>query len=293
MGWKQISPKQARETIVAAIDGGINFFDCSDFYGRGKAEELLGHALPKSDSQIVIATKVGLLPSLVPGTNRLARDFSASHIRASLEASLRRLGRECIDLYQLHNPDVETLRSDETWTTLKKLKEAGKINYIGVSLSTSRFETACFGDLIKNSLVSSIQIQYSLMHIDLATLIDNWETDDCAIIARSPFEHGFLTGKYLAPEQFPANDHRSRKFDIDTAKRVQEFLRHMSAMFPDRSSAEVALLYVVSSPQIALTLFGATSAQQVRQNVKLLEKPKLTEEERAAIRQVAEKYFHQ
>ncbi|MGI0015156.1 MAG: aldo/keto reductase, partial [Nitrososphaera sp.] len=258
----------------------------------GKAEELLGHMLPKSDSGIVIATKVGLLPSLVPGTSRLARDFSTSHIRASLEASLSRLRRECIDLYQLHNPDVETLRSDETWTTVEKLKEAGKIKYFGVSLSTSRFEPACFGDLIKNPLVSSIQIQYSLMHIDLATSIDNWETDDCGIIARSPFEHGFLTGKYGASEQFPADDHRSRKFDIDTTKRVQEFLHHISAMFPDRSSAEVALLYVVSSPKITLTLFGATSAHQVRQNSKLLEKPNFTEEERMAIRQVAEKCFH-
>lgn len=290
-GWRNIAKTQARNTISAAIDAGINFFDSSDFYGLGTAEELLGDTIPKSNTQVLIATKVGIIPSLVPGTTKLDRNFSSGYIESALDASLARLRREHIDLYQLHGPALKAL-PDETWSTLERLKATGKIRYIGVSLKSSGFDSADFNLLNHNPLVSSIQTRYNLIHIQQANFIDSVRADNLAILARSIFQHGFLTGKYSSLSEFSRDDHRSAKFSEDLMIKVDYFFRQARSIIgEDIRPFEIPLRYTLSSPNITLGIIGATSAEQIRENIEVSRKPLLTEEQRQRIGLIAETIF--
>lgn len=290
-GWQDITNTQARNTISAALDAGINFFDSSDFYGLGAAEELLGDTIPKSDTRIVIATKVGIIPSLVPGTTKLDRNFSPEYIEAALNASLTRLRREYIDLYQLHGPSLKAL-PDETWSALERLKASGKIRYIGVSLKSSGFNSADFNLLIRNPLISSIQTRYNFIHIQQANFIDSVKADDIAVLARSIFQHGFLTGKYSSLREFSKDDHRSEKFSEELMIKVGSFLQQArSVIGEDVSACEIPLRYALSSPNITVGIIGATSPEQIRENTEASEKPVLTEEQRLRIGSIAETIF--
>jgi aryl-alcohol dehydrogenase-like predicted oxidoreductase len=292
IGWRPIPYEQAKGIVHTAIDAGVTFIDSSDFYGRGKAEELIGDAIPRTNRQVVIATKGGLLPEFEPGTTHLKRDFSANHLESSLNASLRRLKRDTIDLYQLHGPTKETVR-DETWESLERFMAAGKIRYIGVSMKSNRFSKLDFDSFIQNPLVSTIQVKYNLLHANQGDLIESSEIGSCALVARSPFGHGFLTGTYSFPEQFSVEDHRRRKFEPQLAHNVSDFFREIAAILPDLDGgySELSLQYVVSNPKISLTIVGATSEHQIRKNISALEKGILNETERAIMTHLAKRIF--
>jgi aryl-alcohol dehydrogenase-like predicted oxidoreductase len=291
VGWRSVDKTQARNTIAAALDEGINFFDSSDFYGLGAAEELLGEMLPKSTPDIVVATKVGLIPSLKPGTTKLDRNFSAGHIESALNASLVRLRRDYVDLYQLHGPELKTL-PDETWGALERLKASGKIRHVGVSLKSSGFDNADFNLLTHHPLVTFVQTRYNLIHIRQANFIDGAQVEGLDILARSIFEHGFLTGRYSSSSEFPADDHRSTKLSAELLTKVDAFFRQVRATFSeDTRPFEIPLRYTLSSPNVALGIIGATSAEQVKENVEAAGKPPLTEAERQHIGSIAEAIF--
>jgi aryl-alcohol dehydrogenase-like predicted oxidoreductase len=291
VGWKSIGSTQARNTISAAIDKGINFFDSSDFYGLGAAEELLGDTIPKSNTQVVIATKVGIIPSLIPGTTKLDRNFSTEYIESSLNASLTRLKREHIDLYQLHGPTLKKL-PDETWETLERLRTKGKIRCIGVSLKSGGSNSDDFNALVNNPLVSSIQVRYNLMYGEEADFVDKGQSGDLAVLARSIFQHGFLTGKYSPSSEFSADEYRSTKFSADLMTKVDSFFQQVRSLLGDELKPfEIPLRYTISSPSVGLAIIGATSEEQVRENIRMSEKPLLTEEERRKIRVIAETTF--
>lgn len=292
IGWRPIPYEQAKDIVRVAVDAGITFIDSSDFYGRGKAEEIIGDAIPGTNRQVVIATKGGLLPEFEPGTTHLKRDFSALHLESSLNASLRRLKRDTIDLYQLHGPTRETVKN-ETWESLERFIAAGKIRYVGVSMKSNRFSKLDFDSFIRNPLVSTIQVKYNLLHVNQGDLIESSEIGGCALMARSPFGHGFLTGTYSFPEQFSVEDHRRRKFGPQLAQKVSDFFREVTAILPDHDGeySELSLRYVVSNPKISLTIVGATSEHQIRRNISALEKGTLSEEERAIMTHLAKRIF--
>jgi aryl-alcohol dehydrogenase-like predicted oxidoreductase len=192
LGWPLIEERVSQRVIDTAIELGVNFFDCSDFYGLGRAEALLGDALGRLRKNIVVATKVGLLPRLRPGTTDLDRSFSAAHIQRSAEASLRRLRRDTIDLYQLHGPGAEVLDQDETWRALDRLKSSGAIRYVGVSLGSSESRMTALDRWLNVPSLSVVQVEYSLADPLRARELDSVDTRGKTIIARSVFAHGLL-----------------------------------------------------------------------------------------------------
>ncbi|MGH7716862.1 MAG: aldo/keto reductase, partial [Vulcanimicrobiaceae bacterium] len=122
---------QARECLAAALDRGINFFDTSDLYGAGRSETLLGSALRGARENAIIATKAGLLPH---SGFTMPQDLSPTHLRQALEASLRRLVTDHVELYLLHSPDLSSLRANtEIFETLEELRDAGKVRALGLS----------------------------------------------------------------------------------------------------------------------------------------------------------------
>jgi aryl-alcohol dehydrogenase-like predicted oxidoreductase len=291
VGWKSIPRSQAENTIRAALDAGINFIDTSDFYGEGQAEELIGQTVPKS-TEVVIATKGGLLPDFDLGTDNVKRDFGPKHIEQALHGSLRRLKRQTVDLYQLHGPASMSV-PDETWETLERLRMSGKLRYIGVSIKSRQLADVNLDSFLHNPLVSTIQIKYNLQEATRGFALDKTDIKNCALLARSPLGHGFLTGKYASPEQFSKDDHRRRKVPAQFLEQLGLFFRDVNAVFqcPFDSYAELALRFVVSSPVISLTIVGATASEQIADCVRIVERGQLSNNQREVIYDITRKHF--
>lgn len=202
--WKPLDEKEALNLLKAAYDGGINFFDTAPVYGLGYAEELLRKAFGNSD-KVIIATKTGL--RWKDKTRRsIYPDLSSASLNFEIEQSLKRLGRDVIDIYQVHLPDPKT-PIEETFTTLKKLQEAGKIRYIGVSnytvemiMSAKKFVT-----------ISTCQPRFNFLDQKAsASLLPYCKKNKISTLIYSPLASGLLTGKYNKESVF--DDWRSGNY---------------------------------------------------------------------------------
>ena len=131
IGWGGVDDAASLRAIEAAFDAGVTFFDTSDAYGAGRSEVLIGKALRAKRDQVVIATKVGNRTS---ADGKWVKDFSKQWILEGIEASLKRLGMEYVDLYQLHSPTDTADYREEAFEALEALKVKGKIRYYGVSV---------------------------------------------------------------------------------------------------------------------------------------------------------------
>jgi len=201
LGCMSLNPeKEARSiaTVHRAFELGINFFDTADVYGRGQSELILGKALREGGiprDKIVIASKCGIIfKGMSPDYIYKAYDLSPSYIKASCEASLKRLGVETIDLYQPHRIDYLT-HPEETSRALEDLKTAGKIRHIGVSNYTVDEIRA----IATYSRIESLQTRFSLLHLEpletgLASVCLEKKMN---ILAYSPLQRGVLAGGRL------------------------------------------------------------------------------------------------
>src|SRR5262245_3387014 len=246
MGWKPVARSLQEATIRAAVEAGISFFDTADIYGRGVAEDLLGALLPGFAPEAVIETKVGLLPETTEDGSDIRRSYSPGHIVRSLDASLRRLRRPHVDLYLLHGPPVEVLRAGEAWEALERAVEAGKVRHAGVSLSSGSVSEA-LDVVLQVPFVRVIQLKYSLAHPDAARHARRAADAGRAVVARVPFGHGVLLGKYAGRSAFAAEDHRRRRLSDEWIARANRFRERLRAALPDRAlnPVEVPLLWLL------------------------------------------------
>ena len=201
----RIDAEQTQAVVDAAIDAGITLFDTSDTYGVGASEELLGRALGSRRDDVVVATKFGMDMGGANGPDWGAR-ASRRYVRRAVEASLRRLGTDHIDLYQLHQPDLVTPIA-ETLEALTELVTEGKVRYLGCS-NFAAWEvvdahwTAARGGLCP---FVSAQNEYSLYNRAAEEeLIPALEHLGVGLIAYFPLAYGLLTGKYRRGEPAPA-----------------------------------------------------------------------------------------
>jgi aryl-alcohol dehydrogenase-like predicted oxidoreductase len=260
VGWGTVDDRDSIAAIKKALEVGITFFDTADVYGEGHSEELLGECL-EGNRECVIATKVG--------NARTARgpvkDFSEKHIRESLEGSLRRLRRDVIDVYQLHNPPPDVLDKDDVFDLLEDLKKEGKIKAIGVSITT-------IGEgiyLIERRKVQCLQVLFNILNQEPAKkLIPLAETYGVGIIARVPLASGLLTGKFGPEHRFAKDDNRANYL---TPKRLQEALEKvekLKQLIKDSglSLPQVALAFLLRFPAVNSAIPGAKTPAQVEQN---------------------------
>jgi aryl-alcohol dehydrogenase-like predicted oxidoreductase len=285
LGWRELPKQQIVATLRAALDVGINFFDTSDFYGAGRAEELLREGLGAEAKSVIIATKGGLIPRFLKGTTQLSRDFSPVHIRDAVCHSLKRLNRDYIDLYQLHGPDLPLSQKDDVWATLSVLVAEGKIRFFGVSLGSKTLDLSAWGE----RGVATIQTRYNLLHPDEITVVERWRSANCCVIARSVFEHGLIFGKHFGLSQLPASDHRARKL-LDVGEAANRLRRELSTATLSRqySIPEIALLFPLGSSNVCIVLTGATSPAQVFQNSEAIIHEPMDHEDRQAIMRIAQ-----
>lgn len=198
-GWGPNPPdEQVIEAIHAGIRAGVNWVDTAEIYGRGKSEELVGRAL-KDQQDTLVFTKLAPKPS--------GSGFAKDEVRKGVEGSLDRLGRDHIDLYQLHWPDDE-VAVEETWSEMAEIKEEGLVSFIGVS----NFDRELIERCEKIAHVDSLQPHFSLLHTrGRGDLFPFCKENGTGIICYGPMAYGLLTGAVTTETGFSDDDWRSGK----------------------------------------------------------------------------------
>ena len=263
IGWGRTNDDDSLAAIRRARELGINFFDTADSYGFGRSESLLGIVLARYRSDVVLATKVGVVKN---AAGELRKDFSRSHISIAVDGSLKRLRTDYIDLYQLHNPTVADLQRGEIQDAMERLQDAGKIRYWGVSVSTIEDGV----EIVNNGWGYALQVLYNVLNQAPAeTLFPLAKERGYGIIARVPLASGLLSGKYRQDATFPKDDVRQ---NFLTAKRVQEAIARVDEVRSivggaARSATEGALRFVLANDAVSTTIPGARIVRQVEANV--------------------------
>jgi aryl-alcohol dehydrogenase-like predicted oxidoreductase len=272
-------PKTASETLEgaqalvdAALDAGITFFDVADIYGRpaGRSEELLGATLGSRRDQVVLGTKFGMDASGANGPDFGARG-SRRYIRSAVEASLKRLNTDWIDLYQFHQPDPLT-PIHETLAALDELVMAGKVRYIGHS-NFAGWQLADAAWSARSSSTTpfvSAQNEYSLLQRGIEReLIPAAQQFGIGILPYFPLANGLLTGKYTRQDAPAGSRLREQKPQLlDSAP--WDALEHLQGFADARevTMLDVAFGWLLAQPQVSSVIAGATTPTQVLANAK-------------------------
>ena len=272
---------RTQAVVDAALDAGITLFDTADVYGGTKSEEFLGRALGSRRDEVVIATKFGA--PLGEGK----QGASPAYVKTACEDSLRRLGTDRIDLYQLHFPDDSTPIED-TLAALSDLVAEGKVREVGCSnFDGSRLDAAASAPT--PSKFASVQNQLSLLdRRQEADTIAACERHGLGILPYFPLASGMLTGKYRRDAEPPEGTRlagmpaeRREKALSDRAFDIVERLEAF-ATARDRTLLELAMSWLAGLPHMASVIAGATRPEQVRDNAASVGW-KLTDDERAEV----------
>lgn len=262
--------KEASALVHAALDAGVNFFDTADVYAFGQSEELLGKALGNRRQDVILATKVRMRMSSDPNHVGLTRH----HILNSIDASLRRLGTDYIDLYQVHTWDPVT-PLEETLRALDDLVRWGKVRYIGASNYAAWQLMKALAISQRNGFArfESLQPLYNLLSRDIENeLVPLCQDQKLAILPWSPLSGGWLTGKYKRGEQ-PPPDTRAGSGLGDFLPFERDRLENILAVLQDIAQAHdvpvpaVALAWLLHKPAVTSVIVGAKRIDQLQQNL--------------------------
>jgi aryl-alcohol dehydrogenase-like predicted oxidoreductase len=252
------------DVVHAALDAGINFFDTADLYGGGKSEEYLGRALRGRRSAAVIATKFGHQRSAFGAGAR------PELVRSAAEGSLRRLGTDVIDLYQVHQPDPKTPIAD-TLGAMNELVKEGKVREIGCSnFSVEQLREAAAAARPGQARFVSVQNEYSMLHREPERgVLAECERQQLAFLPYFPLASGLLTGKYRRGQPLPQGRLTEgggyggllSEKNLDTVERLIAFAERKR-----RTILELAISWLLARPVVASVIAGATRPEQVRAN---------------------------
>jgi len=277
-------PQNDNESIAAihrALDMGVNWIDTAAIYGLGHSEEVVGRAVKSSSHKPYIFTKCSMRWN---PDRSIYRSLKAASLAEELEGSLRRLGVETIDLYQIHwpNPDEEI---EEGWEALARLREQGKIRWIGVS----NFSVEQMKRAQKIAPITNLQPPYSMLRAAIEEeVLPFVQANGIGVINYSPMVSGLLTGKMTAERvaAFPADDWRKRAVEFNEPRlsrnlRLVELLREIGSGH-DVTPGVVAVAWTLHHPAITAAIVGGRSPQQVEELAPALTF-RLNEEEYARI----------
>ena len=269
---RELDADGTRAVVDAAFDAGITLFDTADIYGtpHGSSEECLGAALQGRRDEIVLATKFGMDMEGLNGADHGARG-SRSYIMRAVESSLRRLGTDYIDLYQIHTPDPAT-PIEETLSALDDLVRSGKVRYLG----NSNFAGWQIADADWTARTAghtpfiSAQNQYSLLHREIeAEVVPACEQFGLGLLPFYPLDSGLLSGKYRRDTAPAAGtrlaQERHRRWldgaDWDTIEALTAYGKERG-----HSLLDVAIAGLAAQPAVSSVIAGATTPEQVRAN---------------------------
>ncbi|PZM95409.1 MAG: aldo/keto reductase [Actinobacteria bacterium] len=270
---RRLDADGTRAVVEAALEVGINFFDTADIYGdpHGTSEEQLGAALKGRRDDVVIATKFGMDMHGANGPDYGARG-ARRYVMRAVEASLRRLNTDYIDLYQMHEPDPGT-PIEETLSALDDLVRSGKVRYIGCS-NFAGWQIADADWTARSAGLTrfiSAQNHYNLLNREVeAEVLPACQRFGLGMLPYYPLASGLLTGKYGGGEKPPAGSRLAAggRYAERLAKAPWDAIEAIAAFAAERgrSMLDVAIGWLAAQPTVASVIAGATTPEQVRAN---------------------------
>jgi aryl-alcohol dehydrogenase-like predicted oxidoreductase len=264
-GWGPQDDKVSIDTILKALELGINWIDTAPIYGCGHSEEVTGQAIKRTSQKPIVATKCGLLwNSKREKINNLTRDS----IRQECDNSLKRLQIDRIDLYQMHWP-IPDNQIEEAWEAMARCVEDGKVRFLGAcNVTVEQIER-----LEKVWPVAAVQMPYSLLSRSIEKdMLDYCDKNGIGVVCYSPMQKGLLTGKFSADylKTMSPEDHRllrdrdfmSPRFEKNIA--IVEELKKVAADF-GKTVAQLAIAWVIRRQEVTSAIVGARKPQQIEQ----------------------------
>ena len=267
-GWGDQDEQEAIDTMVRAVESGINWIDTAAIYGEGRSEILVAKAMQKipAADRPFIATKCG---RVAIGNGEIAKSLRRDSVIAECEASLKRLQTDCIDLYQLHWPEPDE-EVEEGWQTLVDLKALGKVRHIGVSnFSVSQMQRV---QAIHPTV--SLQPPYSIIAREVETeILPFCGQQNIGVICYSPMGKGLLTGAFSAARVagLSAKDHRSRdpRFQSPQLEINLAFVEELGGIAAGLgwTLPELSIAWVLRRPEVTSAIVGSRKPDQIAQTV--------------------------
>jgi aryl-alcohol dehydrogenase-like predicted oxidoreductase len=287
--WGDVSEAAGERLLLAAIERGITFFETGDAYGQGANEELVGRVLEPHRDRIQLSTKFGYV--LREGRQEHSEGerpqrWDGPFIRAALEASLQRLRTDRVDLYQLHNPRMDAIDSDECFATLEELRAEGKIGHYGVALGPAigwREEGLA---ALERRDIASVQTVYNLLEQDPGRdFMAAAAEQGVGVMARVPTSSGLLDDNLTPDTTFGAGDHRRhrpREWLVDGLQKIDR-IRFLCGPQSGRTMAQAALRFILAQPQMTVVIPTITNQAELREYAGAADVPDLTQDELARV----------
>jgi aryl-alcohol dehydrogenase-like predicted oxidoreductase len=271
--------------IGRALELGITFFDTGDAYAQGRNEELVGRALARADrDSIQVSTKFGYVLDegrQVHSEGERPSDWSPEHARRALEASLRRLGTDHVDLYQLHNPRMDAIARDDLFAELETLRDEGKLRHFGVALGPAIGWREEGLRALSTRGIAALQTVYNLLEQEPGSdFLAAAKDTGAGIMARVPTSSGLLEDKYTPETTFGPTDHRRhrpRSWLIEGLQKIDR-LRFI-VLEGERTMTQAALKFILQQPGIANVVPTVTSFAELEEFAGASSAPDLTDDE--------------
>ena len=277
--WKGGDDEQSKDTLRAALEASVNFFDTALAYGHGHSERLIGQVLREARVEAFVATKIPPLNMAWPARGTLLEAFPEEHLRRCVGLSLENLERDSLDLVQLHvwNPDW---MADGSWfECLEHLRSTGQIRFIGVSANDHEPDSVI--ELVESGLVDTVQVIYNIFDQSAADrLFDVCLRRRVGVIVRVPFDEGALTGNVTRQTRFPKKDFRNVYFDGARRKQLEPRVDALRELLGEETETlpELALRFCLSHPAVSSVIPGMRSPRHVELNVGVAEKGAISED---------------
>ncbi len=287
-GWGQIDDSESIRAIHAGLDAGINFFDTAANYGAGHSETILGEALSGRRDSVVIASKFGRIVNEKEKTVYADSSQILPNVRRDVENSLRRLGTDYIDIYQLHDGQYDAQLALELREVLEDLVGEGKMRWYGWSTDlTDRARVFADG---KHCTAIQFQLNALYDNLEMRQICDAF---NLAGINKDPLNRGILTGKFTTKSTFPVDDIRSRtNFEDDQISRRLNAVEGMREVLTSggRTMAQGALAYIWGLDERMIPIPGFKTVEQVLENAGAMVKGPLTDDQIQQVQKIVEEY---
>jgi aryl-alcohol dehydrogenase-like predicted oxidoreductase len=269
--WIGARDAESLRALHRAADLGVNLFDTALVYGSGHSEQLVGRFVRERREEVLVATKVPPLDRVWPAraATPVTQVFPAAHVRASVEASLRHLGLERIDLLQLHVWRDEWLDQGDWREAIEELKRAGQVRSFGVSINDHQPESAL--RLVASGLADAVQVIYNIYDpTPAAQLFPACLAHGVGVLARVPLDEGALTGAITPDTVFPEGDFRNRYFRGERRREVQARAEALRALLGPEAATlpELALRFCLSQDAVSTVIPGMRSVARVEDNAR-------------------------
>ncbi|CAG7651374.1 Aldo-keto reductase YhdN [Paenibacillus solanacearum] len=294
--WGSVNDEESLQGLERAMEEGVNFFDTADVYGNGRSERLLAQATKGKEDRIHIATKFCRSADIHDPAV-----YSEASVRAFCEASLKRLERERIDLYQIHCPPIDILCDGSVFEVLDKLRQEGKIREYGVSVETVEEGLLC----LTYPNVKALQVIYNIFRQKpQQELFPRAHAQGVGILVRLPLASGLLTGKFTERSTFDPGDHRSFNRNGDSFNVGETFAglpfetgvqlsRKLDWIAGGRGNmTRAALRWILDNPNITCVIPGFRNTAQVEDNLGALAVPSFSAEERGRLESLYAEEIH-